>query len=286
MLEVFIDIDAKSSSTSLEVQTFQRSLPFFAHSCGVFYAKEKYFTKRDQFPSYLLIVTTEGCGELRYKDEYCLLKPGSAVVIDCNEYHEYNTKSDEIWNFYWTHFDGLSMDGYCDLLFKKLTPVPLRNPALAQELMRDLYALSFAPNTLNYLQQSNIFSNILTEMVCSLPMEQTVKRPRKDIETLMSYIQTNFHQDLHIDDFMQVINLSRHHLVRLFEKELGITPYRFLHLCRVKHAQILLKTTAMAVQEIAYEVGYSSATVFIRHFKSFTSLTPQTYRDFSLVSFE
>jgi len=84
---------------------------------------------------------------------------------------------------------------------------------------------------------------------------------------------------LHLDDFIKEINLSKHHLIRLFEKETGITPYRFLHLCRIQRAQILLKSTEKSVTQIAYEVGYNDVTVFIRRFKSFTSFTPLAYRN-------
>ena len=280
MLEYCMDIDQTSTfNPFVTMSELQKNLPFCPISVGHYLAKEKYFTKRDKLQNYLLIVTTGGLGEIKTTGERYLLEKGSAVVIDCNEYHEYNTKKGHDWEFYWVHFQPLNFQSYHERLIKNLTCVTLRNPVAVEGFMRDLHALSFTPNPLNYLQQSNLLSNVLTEMVCSLEEGNETKKTRMDVEKLQSFIRQNFKKELHLDDFIKEINLSKHHLIRLFEKETGITPYRFLHLCRIQRAQILLKSTEKSVTEIAYEVGYNDVTVFIRRFKSFTSFTPLAYRN-------
>lgn len=257
----------------------RQSLPYHIHGCGRFYTADKYFTKRDGLMNYLLLYTTEGCGQMHYQGESCLLKPGSAVVIDCSVYQEYNTLPGSIWNFYYLHFNALSMDGFRGLLLDQLTPIPLRHPTEGERMMQELYQLSFHTTTISYIQQSNLISNLLTEMVCSLE-DQSAPRPqgRKDMTDLAEYIRTHFQQQLHIEDFMKLTNLSRHYLIHTFEEQIGMSPYRYLHLCRVKHAQILLKTTDMTVTQIAENVGYHSSAIFIRRFKALLGTTPSAYR--------
>ena len=87
---------------------------------------------------------------------------------------------------------------------------------------------------------------------------------------------------MHIDDFMRFTSLSRHYLIHVFERQMGMPPYRYLHMCRVNQAQVLLKTTDLPVAEIAERVGYNSAAVFIRHFRSFMGVTPGVYRSESI----
>ena len=101
---------------------------------------------------------------------------------------------------------------------------------------------------------------------------------REDIAALASFIRENFVEDLHIEDFVKETHLSKHHLIRLFEKQTGVTPYRYLNLCRVRHAEKLLRHTDIPVGAIACGVGFNSATVFIRQFRAFCGMTPREYR--------
>lgn len=104
------------------------------------------------------------------------------------------------------------------------------------------------------------------------------KAEREDIARLASFIRENFVEELHIEDFVKETHLSKHHLIRLFEKQTGVTPYRYLNLCRVRHAGKLLRHTDIPVAAIAYGVGYNSATVLIRHFRAVCGMTPGEYR--------
>ena len=273
----FLDIEEKSYVNDFFYPDLHL-VPYSLVCCGHFYAKEKYFTKRKNLPNYLLIITVGGCGEMLYKDKRCALKEGSAVIIDCNEYQEYNTYPNEQWDFYFAHFTSPFIGAYYDFLLRELTPVALSSTESAESLMQGLYQLSFEQDILSQIKSSNILSNILIEMVSSLTKQQESTKPRKEISKLITYIQNHFQEDLHIDDFIKLANISRHHLIRIFQNQTGTTPYKYLHICRIKQAQILLKTTDLSVNDIAYEVGYNDATVFIRHFRSITNITPLCYR--------
>lgn len=101
---------------------------------------------------------------------------------------------------------------------------------------------------------------------------------REDIAALAAFIRSNFVENLHVEDFVKETHLSKHHLIRLFEKQIGLSPYRYLHLCRVRRAEILLRDSEYQVAQIAYGVGYNSPTVLIRHFRAFFGTTPGEYR--------
>ena len=110
------------------------------------------------------------------------------------------------------------------------------------------------------------------------PPVQQPQAEREDIAALAAFIRDNFVENLHIEDFVKETHLSKHHLIRLFERQIGLSPYRYLHLCRVTHAGILLRDSDIPVGEIAYGVGYNSPTVLIRHFRAFFGMTPGEYR--------
>ena len=81
-----------------------------------------------------------------------------------------------------------------------------------------------------------------------------------------------------MEDFTREISHSRYHLIRVFTRQMGMPPYRYLHACRVADARRLLRATDRTVSEISFQVGYSDSVSFIRHFRAVTGTTPAKYR--------
>lgn len=284
MLEFYMDDIGGSFGHSLTPTRHRQLLPFHLLDIGTFHMGDKYFTRRIGLNNFLLIITTEGRGKLRWKEQSCQLSAASAVLIDCNAYHEYCTLPGQTWSFDFLHFGALSIEGYQDLLLKNLTPILLRSPTQTKKLFDEIRQLSSTNSVVGDAVMSHLISCMLTELVGSLAegAENPQNLNYRDIAALAEYIRKNFVEDLHIDDFMKITNLSRHYLIHTFEKQIGMSPYRYLHMCRVNYAQKLLTTTDMSVSEIAYSIGYHAPAVFIRHFKSFHGVSPGAYRSSSV----
>ena len=261
------------------------TFPFCCMETGEFIMGDQYYTKRDNNNSLLLIITTEGCGKMTYKDHTCILDKGSAVLIDCRYYQEYATLPDHFWHFFYIHFTTYASSGYCNLLTSSLVPIKLRSFIRACELMKQLHDQSHTVGVLSYATQSNMISDILTEMVCSLSndQDQTASITRNEITKLAEYIRENCTEQLHLEDFTQFSSISKYHLIREFNKQIGIPPYKYMHLCRINRSQNLLRTTTLTITEIAYEVGYKDPVVFNRHFRAFNNLSPGEYRRNSII---
>ena len=280
MVEFRMDFLSRPRSRTLTPTEVQQSLPFHVIECGEYCTGDGYYTKRDGLQNYLLIVTLEGCGRMTWGGQSCLLEPGSAVLIDCSSYQEYATLPGRTWHFLYLHLGALSVEGYRGVLLRRLTPAMLRAPQTVRERMEQLYTVAGRTNAAAHIVASDLISGILTEMVCSLTdgAESDSAFNRPDIAALAEFIRNHFYEELHIDDFMKQTRLSRHYLIHVFERQIGMSPYRYLHMCRINHAQHLLRTTDMTVVQIAYGIGYHTPAVFIRHFKSFNGITPVEYR--------
>lgn len=72
-------------------------------------------------------------------------------------------------------------------------------------------------------------------------------------------------------------NISTRHLSRLFSAELGMTPTRFVELCRMETAQALLLNGA-SITDAAAASGFGSDEVLRRAFIRTLGVTPTTYR--------
>ena len=102
-----------------------------------------------------------------------------------------------------------------------------------------------------------------------------LSRDRK--RRLMEFMRANLTKPIGLHDLSKVAGLSKHHLIRSFKAEFGLTPYRWLLQERIIRAKILL-ATSMPMAEVAYSCGFSSQSHFCTTFKEVTGMTPSSYR--------
>jgi len=72
--------------------------------------------------------------------------------------------------------------------------------------------------------------------------------------------------------------LSVGHLDRLFVRQMGITPRRYLQKRRLESAKAMLREPRLTIKEIGYELGFSSAAHFSHWFRRATGESPRTFR--------
>ncbi len=103
-------------------------------------------------------------------------------------------------------------------------------------------------------------------------------------------------QDLH-PDFMYVIPAFTAHsyvcrgefshycihvykdcLIRIFKREMKMTPLRYINKKKMEKAQLRLTTESTPVKEMAYRIGFEDQAYFNRIFKRTTGQTPMNYR--------
>lgn len=72
--------------------------------------------------------------------------------------------------------------------------------------------------------------------------------------------------------------VTYHHFSTAFRKALGRTFSRYLSEVRIRESKKLLATTNHSIEQIAEEVGFSTASHFIYSFRSHTGITPLQYR--------
>jgi AraC family transcriptional regulator len=98
------------------------------------------------------------------------------------------------------------------------------------------------------------------------------------IERAKEYIQQNFKEDIGLRDIAQNCFASPFHFSRIFRKFTLQSPYQYLLNTRLKHSEILLKSSAMPIAEVAVSSGFSSSDYFATVFKKKYQLMPTDYR--------
>jgi AraC-like DNA-binding protein len=67
-------------------------------------------------------------------------------------------------------------------------------------------------------------------------------------------------------DLCDKFHYSKNYIIRIFNKELGVSPIQYINHEKIKRAMYLLETTSKPIGEIAIECGYSDYPYFYKKF--------------------
>ena len=84
--------------------------------------------------------------------------------------------------------------------------------------------------------------------------------------------------EVSLAEFAQSVNLSVWRLCHIFKSDVGMPPIKYLRLLRMERAKGLLESSFLSVKEIAYQVGLTDESHFVRDFKSTYGYSPAIYR--------
>lgn len=79
-----------------------------------------------------------------------------------------------------------------------------------------------------------------------------------------------------LEDASKASGVGLFHLIRLFQKHVGLTPHAYLTQIRIAKSRQLLKLGA-PVAQVALDVGFADQAHFTKRFKQLTGTTPALY---------
>lgn len=108
--------------------------------------------------------------------------------------------------------------------------------------------------------------------------EQAQKKYPPLVQDAVALIEAEYAFLYGIGELADRLEVTKHHLIRLFSASTGISPGNYLISIRMHHAKSLLGACEGAPMEIvAGACGYSCANYFSKVFKKQTGLTPTDY---------
>ncbi len=97
---------------------------------------------------------------------------------------------------------------------------------------------------------------------------------KKIIKQTLDFIGDSIEVNLTLDLLAQNCSLSKYHFLRVFKKEIGMTPHSFIINERINRANILLQN-GVSISEASQSVGFSDQSHFTRNFKKYFGYTPK-----------
>lgn len=238
-----------------------------------------YYTRRRNYDSYLLLLTYSGKEELIYQGERYTLHPGSLLVIDCREEHEYRTLGNS-WEHADLHIHGGNVGFLHQEYFSKRSPVfPLSNWKEYQNRLERLLKENQALTLYRNFRVSSEIQKLLLFVLNDQNSGNLIGEVPPSIAALTEYLAQNYSHEISLEDMAARCGLSKYHFLRSFKQYTGFTPYDYLNTLRIAQAKNLLADTDLPAYKIGQMVGFPGEASFIRLFKLKTGATPGAYRE-------
>lgn len=92
------------------------------------------------------------------------------------------------------------------------------------------------------------------------------------------FLRENLHRPVSLAEVAAEAGMSRYHFLRVFRRQTGVTPLRYLTRLRIEQAGDELTRGAGTISEIAYRYGFANPAHFSTAFRRQTGLSPTAYR--------
>jgi AraC-like DNA-binding protein/DNA-binding response OmpR family regulator len=99
------------------------------------------------------------------------------------------------------------------------------------------------------------------------------------VKRAVAYLHQNFARQISRWELAQEVGASEDYLSRVFNRELGLSPWEYLNRYRIYRAKELLHRTTDSISSIAQQVGFHDQRYFSRVFRSLTGVGPKEFRE-------
>lgn len=144
-------------------------------------------------------------------------------------------------------------------------------------VLRELHSVIFEGGSL--LRKQELFYIFMADLINGFAEELAQREGKgepREIADICAFIEGNYAKNITLDELAALSGLNKYSLLRLFSRERGITPYRYLETVRINRAKELLES-GETLTETALKTGFSDQSHFTNFFKKFIGLTPKQY---------
>lgn len=227
---------------------------------------------------------TKGYGTFKFNGKVYNLKQGDIFILLKGMKVEYVASIDDPWEYYWIGFSGSNANEYLNRT--SITNSCVANCEENSKIPQIILNMCKISKTYNPSRSDDIL--LLKELYSLLyalieefpkPFEYKDKELHTYIQDSLNFINSNYMHSITVQEIADYVNLSRSYLYKMFIKNLGISPQRYLINLRMYKATLLLKGTKLPIGEVASSVGYSDSLLFSKTFSKHFSMSPLNYRN-------
>ena len=227
---------------------------------------------------YTIHYILHGNGYIRYNGKEVRLSAGDSFIIYPQMLVEYYPDRNQPWTYVWLMFSGLQADkivSSIDFDRERIFHSFGRDEEL-EELFEKMNCSYFRKGkiTLEALGYAYVILNRLSEL--SANGANGAKQSRQDMHMreVLDFIYFNYQFNISVKDIAKSQNISPNYLCAIFNKNLGMSPKKYLTKVRMERAKKLLESKNFKVKDIAEMVGYKDQLHFAHEFKKTYGVAP------------
>lgn len=99
------------------------------------------------------------------------------------------------------------------------------------------------------------------------------------IRRIAGFIRNNYMRKITLDDIASEVYMSKSHVSKIFNEEMGTSITAFINGVRVDKAKILLCDASLSVADVASLTGFEDQSYFAKQFKLITGVSPKKFRE-------
>jgi AraC-like DNA-binding protein len=124
---------------------------------------------------------------------------------------------------------------------------------------------------------------ILTCNICNLLLKNhtpaALSRSETIFQEFIQKVEKHFRQERNVGFYADKLSLTPKYLSTLIYQLTGKHATDWINKYTILEAKTLLKSSTLSIQQIAYDLNFSTQSHFGRYFSSHTGMSPKTYRN-------
>jgi transcriptional regulator GlxA family with amidase domain len=143
--------------------------------------------------------------------------------------------------------------------------------ALVEEDFGKEFARRVAQGLVMFLRRPGNQAQFSVHLSTKFPDEQR-------IQEVQTYVAENSNADLSVEALARRIGMSLRNFSRVFAREVGMTPGRFVELSRLEKARQSLEQSELPISQVADQCGYGTSDGLRLAFERHVGVSPRAYR--------
>ncbi|WP_416147344.1 helix-turn-helix domain-containing protein [Salipaludibacillus sp. HK11] len=230
--------------------------------------------------SFVFQYTLSGEGAIDIHETTYRLTKGKAFMVEIPGDHCYYLPDHSPeWEFIFITLRGEEAKHCWDRVLQRYGPVlDISLYSRVMEKLFDIYIVASEENFDDAYMSSAESYSFLMECYRLLKPTQAKSEIPDSLNRAVSFINQHYHTYVTIDEIANAANVSKYHLIKLFQKSLNITPGHYVTNKRIEKAIELMVNTDFTIKTIAEKVGFANDNYFNKVFRKVVGIPPGEFR--------
>lgn len=244
------------------------------------YSNSNKHFKKHFHETFSLGVNKEGISIYTNKKKKFTLDKNKLSIMNPYDVHSCNSCSDILNKYYMMYLSP----SWCAKIQKIINPNQSEFMPISSELLINKKFYDKFISLCEFIFQQNSIEEKENELIefyidfFSLFLKDETQLVKDEIfENILNFLESNYKENISLDDLSKQFELNEFYIIRLFKKHLNLTPHSYLLNLKINNARKFLKE-GMSIVDTALECGFYDQSHFHRNFLKFVATTPKEYQ--------